>query len=143
MGLRGQWRSYSVVGGLILATVRLGSGEGFAKAVADILARTFPDRFTTAMAKEKRAGKIFVDYLRNVAGATVVAAYSPRAKPNAPVSVPIAWKELHEGDLRLDHFNIRNVPQRLKRLKLDPWADYNRVRQGITGEMMRIVGYSG
>jgi DNA primase len=55
--------------------------------VADILARTFPDRFTTAMAKEKRAGKIFVDYLRNVAGATAVAAYSPRAKAKAPVSV--------------------------------------------------------
>jgi bifunctional non-homologous end joining protein LigD len=84
--------------------------KGFAQAVANILARTFPNRFTTTMAKEKRSGKIFVDYLRNVAGATAVAAYSPRAKPNAPVSVPISWKELEDGDLRFDHFNIRNVP---------------------------------
>ncbi len=62
---------------------------------------------------------------------------------HAPVSVPIAWKELHEGDLRFDHFNIRNVPQRLKRLTRDPWAEYGEVRQSITAEMMVMVGYSG
>lgn len=54
--------------------------KAFAKAVADLLARTFPERFTTALNKQKRGGKILLDYLLNVAGATVVAAYSPRAK---------------------------------------------------------------
>jgi bifunctional non-homologous end joining protein LigD len=115
--------------------------KGFSKAVADFLVRGFPDRFTSALAKKKRDGKIFIDYLRNVAGATVVAAYSRRAKRNAPVSTPLGWDELGEEDVRFDYFNVRNIPERLKRLRKDPWSGHETSGRVVTVEMMKIVGY--
>ena len=81
--------------------------KGFTKAVAELLERTFPDRFTAKLLKISRRGRIFIDYLRNAEGATAVAAYSLRAKANAPVSTPIHWDELAK-DVRFAHFNVRN-----------------------------------
>jgi bifunctional non-homologous end joining protein LigD len=116
--------------------------KGFTKAVADLFARTFPDRFTAKLLKGRRHGKIFIDYLRNAEGATAVAPYSLRARANAPVSTPIEWTETGR-DLRFDHFNVKNVPTRLKRLKRDPWADFMEIRQSVTKAMMKTVGYTG
>jgi DNA primase len=84
--------------------------------------------------------KRVVDYLRNVAGATIVAAYSPRAKPNAPVSVPIGWEELNKDDLRFDHFNIAKLARGLKQLKADPWRDYENAEQRLSSEKRKRVG---
>ena len=75
------------------------------------------------MSKQKRKGKIYVDYLRNARGATAIAAYSTRARAGAPLSVPLAWKEL-SNDIRSDHFTVANVAERLKGLKVDPWRKY-------------------
>lgn len=58
------------------------------------------------------------------------------------MSVPIRWDELQDGDLGFDHFNIRNMPQRLKRLKRDPWSGYEDVQQEITRDMLKLLGYS-
>lgn len=110
--------------------------KAFAKMVADHLVTTIPQRFTSNMAKRARKGKIFIDYLRNARGATAIAAYSTRAKPGAPVSVPIAWDELSH-DLSPDYFTVRNVPARLKRLRRDPWDAYNRSARRLTAEMSR------
>jgi len=52
------------------------------------------NRFTANMSKAKRTGKIFIDWLRNQRGATAVVPFSARARPGAPVAVPIAWEEL-------------------------------------------------
>jgi len=111
----------------------------FAKAVADHLVRMIPDRFIASMSKQKRTGKIFVDYLRNTRGATAVAAYSTRAKPGAPVSVPLSWGEL-SVDLRSDHFTMTNLPERLRRLRQDPWRDYFSTQQKITSQMKSSMG---
>jgi bifunctional non-homologous end joining protein LigD len=65
-----------------------------------------------------RGGRIFLDYLRNDETASAVAAYSVRARPGAPVSLPIDWQELARlqgGDV----FKIKDALQRRK----DPWAD--------------------
>ncbi|HEX6951065.1 MAG TPA: DNA ligase D [Nitrospira sp.] len=108
----------------------------FTKLVADHLVTTIPQRFTSNMSKRARKGKIFIDYLRNARGATAIAAYSTRAKPGAPVSVPIAWDELSR-DLPSDYFTVLNLPDRLKRLRRDPWEAYDRSASRLTAEMSK------
>lgn len=95
-----------------------------AKAIAERVAATAPDRFTTNPLKKHRQGRIFIDYVRNTRGATAVAAYSTRARGQAPVSVPIRWDELRAG-VRSDGYDIRSVPHRLAALGADPWAGYD------------------
>jgi bifunctional non-homologous end joining protein LigD len=112
--------------------------KDFCRGVAELLVRTFPDRFTAKVTKSRRNGLIFVDYLRNVEGATAVAAYSVRAKANAPVAMPIDWTELDQ-DVRFDYFNVRNVPAQLRKRKRDPWARLPRVRQALTDAMLAQV----
>jgi bifunctional non-homologous end joining protein LigD len=120
----------------IRATLTWEDAKSFTKAAAEFLVRTFPDRFTAVLAKEKRKGKIFIDYLRNSEGATAIAPYAVRARANAPVATPIAWSEL-ERDVRFDYFNIRNVPERLARRHADPWAQFEATRQTITAAMRK------
>jgi bifunctional non-homologous end joining protein LigD len=105
-------------------------GSAFARALADSMARDDPRAYIARMAKAERRGKIFIDYLRNVRGATSVAAYSTRAKPEAPVSVPLDWDELSPR-IRSDHYTIANLSSRLGGLKADPWARYWTIRQKL------------
>jgi bifunctional non-homologous end joining protein LigD len=90
------------------------------------------------MSKQKRKDKIYVDYLRNAKGATAIAAYSTRARPGAPVSVPIAWEEL-SVDVRSDHFTVMTVPDRLAGLRRDPWREYFTTKQKLTPRMKKAV----
>jgi bifunctional non-homologous end joining protein LigD len=113
--------------------------KAFSRGVADLLVRAFPDRFTAQMAKARRSGRIFIDYLRNADGATAIAPYSLRARAGAPVAMPIGWNELR-ADVRLDHFNLRSVPARLKRLKADPWGDFFASERTLTRAMMKRIG---
>ena len=115
--------------------------KAFSKGLADHLVHMIPDRFVANMSKHKRKGKIYVDYLRNARGATAIAAYSTRARPGAPVSVPLAWEEL-SVDVRSDHFTVDNVVVRLNRLKQDPWRDYVSVKQKLTRKMRASLGMS-
>lgn len=84
----------------------------------------------------------FADAPRNQRTATCIAPYSTRAKPGAPVSVPIAWEELDEG-VRSDQFNTSIPPRRLESLKNDPWAEIDTLRQGITAGAKRKIGMRG
>jgi bifunctional non-homologous end joining protein LigD len=102
----------------------------FCKHLAEQLAHDEPEAYTASMAKARRQGRIFVDYLRNDRGATAVAAYSTRARPGATVSVPLRWDELG-ANLRSDHFHVGNLPARLAALKRDPWDGIDTIRQGI------------
>jgi bifunctional non-homologous end joining protein LigD len=124
----------------IRPTVGWEDAKGFTKAVAELLERTFPDRFTAKMLKISRKRRIFVDYLRNAEGATAVGAYSTRARANAPVSMPIGWDELSR-DVRYDYFNVANVPKRLQKLKRDPWRDIEKSAMTLDKAIMSKVGY--
>ncbi len=110
--------------------------KSFSKALAEHLARLIPDRFLATMSKQKRKGKIYVDYLRNARGATAVAAFSTRARAGAPLSVPIAWDEL-SVEMRSDHYTLGNLPDRLRAFRKDPWKDYFSAKQKITNTMLR------
>jgi bifunctional non-homologous end joining protein LigD len=68
--------------------------KAFAKAIAQFMAQQLPERFSATSGPKNRVGKIFIDYLRNARGASTVAAYSVRARPGLPVSVPVSREEL-------------------------------------------------
>jgi bifunctional non-homologous end joining protein LigD len=88
------------------------------RAIARRAERLDPQTATTAFLKEDRGGKVFVDSTRT-GGATVVAAYSPRARPGVPVSFPVGWDDL--DDVKPADFTILNAVERLG--DGDPWAD--------------------
>jgi bifunctional non-homologous end joining protein LigD len=93
--------------------------------------RLAPAMFTSKTGERNRKDKIFVDYLRNGFGATAVAAFSPRWRPGVGVSTPVAWDEIDE-EVRGTHFSIHNVPDRLVRLRQDPWRGYWDCTQALT-----------
>jgi bifunctional non-homologous end joining protein LigD len=94
----------------------------FAHEVCRRLAAENPQRYVINMAKRVRNGRIFLDYLRNDRMATAVAPLSPRARPGAPVSMPLTWAEA-KPDLDPQKFTLRTVPALLKRSKA--WEDYH------------------
>ena len=110
----------------------------FARAFAQALVRRQPALFTERFAKAGREDKILVDYLRNNRTNTSIAAFSTRAKPDAPISVPLAWTELSAGRTP-DRFTIATVPGRLAKLKADPWKDYWRCRQRLPQRAVRAL----
>jgi bifunctional non-homologous end joining protein LigD len=72
------------------------------------------------MSKAKRGGKIFLDYLRNDRMATAIGPWSPRARPDATIATPVAWKDLHKS-IDPSAFTIKTAGPLLKRA--DPWKD--------------------
>lgn len=105
------------------------SVKRFSKGVADALAARNPERYVATMSKAKRAGRIFVDYLRNGEGATAVLPYSPRARPGATVAMPVDWKDLSKLDPR--EFTVQSAGRWLKRRRKDPWKDFFTTRQRL------------
>jgi len=110
----------------------------FARALSEAIERSDPGTYTTHYAKGGREDKILLDYLRNNRTNTSIAAYSTRARPGAPVSVPIAWDELTPR-LEPAAWTAVTVPTRLMGLRRDPWADYWRTRQTLTIELQHAV----
>lgn len=106
---------------------------GFAREIADGLARRRPSRYAAGRAKRAPAGKILIDALKNAQGETSVVAYSPRARKGAPVSMPVAWEEL-TPDLASDAFPVSRAIERLERMPEDPWTGFHRLAQTLPGE---------
>jgi len=83
------------------------------------------------MTKSQRTGRIFLDYLRNGRGSTAIAPYSPRARFDAPLSIPIAWSELNKG-IHSDSFHMRDIGRRISASSTsfkDPWKDFFKIKQ--------------
>jgi bifunctional non-homologous end joining protein LigD len=93
--------------------------KGFGAAVAEEMVRDVPVAYVSTMSKAKRKGKIFVDYFRNDYAATAIADFAVRARPGAPVAVPLEWKELDKLQAA-NQFSIRDVVKRLKKYKPEP-----------------------
>ncbi|HHW04052.1 MAG TPA: DNA polymerase domain-containing protein [Thermoanaerobacterales bacterium] len=78
-----------------------------------VLEKTFPQKATTIRSVDKREGRVYLDYLQNIKGKTIIAPYSPRPRRGAPVSCPVTWEEL-EGGVTPEMFHIKNMPERLR-----------------------------
>jgi bifunctional non-homologous end joining protein LigD len=107
----------------------------FARDVSEAIVRTDPI-YTTTYAKAGRDRRILIDYLRNNRTNTSISAYSPRARPGAPVSMPLDWAELDGGPER---WTLVTVPQRLKRLRKDPWRGYWTTSQQLTSAAINAL----
>jgi bifunctional non-homologous end joining protein LigD len=88
------------------------------RAIAARAERLDPELATTAYIRDERGGKVFVDSTRAY-GATVVAAYSPRVRPGAPVSFPVAWDQLDR--VTPADFTLRTAARSIA--GQSPWAD--------------------
>ena len=110
----------------------------FSRALSERLERAHPDAYTTEFAKAGRADKILIDYLRNNRTNTSVAAFSTRARPGAPVSVPLRWTEL-KVQAEPSAWTASTIRTRLGRLRADPWKDYWTCRQKLSAQRRRAV----
>ena len=93
-----------------------------------------PALYLTKMSKAARKGRIFLDYLRNERGATAVAAFSPRARPGAPVSLPLSWNDLKLPKRPVVH--VADFDDWKDRLSRDPWKQFLKTRQRVTLKML-------
>jgi bifunctional non-homologous end joining protein LigD len=106
------------------------SAKAFAGSIAQSMAADAPDLYITKITKSLRKGKILVDYFRNSLEQTSIAAYSTRARPGAPVSVPVGWQELGRTTSG-NQYTVLNLMKRLAGRKTDPWRDIGRLHQSL------------
>ncbi len=97
----------------------------FARAFAQDLSERDPSRFIAIMSKAQRTGRIFVDWMRNSHRATSILPWSLRARPGAPVAIPLSWAELAEMKSSAA-CDIHTAPRRS-----DPWTNALATRQTI------------
>ena len=108
----------------------------FARDVAEVVAERHPDRLTTAVRKNKRQGRLFLDYLRNSYAQNSVAPYAVRALPGAPVATPLDWDELG-GSLHSQTYTLDNIFRRMGQ-KDDPWATIQEEACALTAPRDRL-----
>ncbi|MDR2877536.1 MAG: non-homologous end-joining DNA ligase, partial [Chromatiales bacterium] len=104
--------------------------KAFSQGIASALAKSHPERYLAKANKQQRKGRIFIDWMRNMRSSTAIAPWSTRAREGCPIAVPVDWAELARIK-RADQYQLRNIGQRLKTLKHDPWAGYFQLRQQI------------
>ncbi len=105
--------------------------KAFARLCAQSIIAEHPELGTLELRKDKRENKVFIDTLRNQQGATSVAPYAVRAKPNAPIATPLYWKEVDDPTLHPQKYTIANIFERLNNQK-DPWETFFSKGQSIT-----------
>jgi bifunctional non-homologous end joining protein LigD len=103
--------------------------KAWAKAFSEAMATDAPDLYLTRIAKAERTGRIFIDYLRNDPTSTAVGPYSTRARPGAPVAMPLDWNSVKMG-LDPGRFTVATSAGYVAS-RADPWADMDAVRQRL------------
>ena len=101
------------------------------RAIAARAERLDPELATTAFIREDRGGKVFLDSTR-AGGATVVAAYSPRVRPGAPVSFPLAWDDLDR--VAPADFTVHTAARLIA--DGDPWAEQMPAPQPLGADLI-------
>jgi bifunctional non-homologous end joining protein LigD len=113
--------------------------KGFARSVASAFVEADAETYTINPLKRERRSRIFIDYLRNDRGATAVAGYCVRARPNAGVAMPLTWAALEPG-LNPKQYNIKTVPRLVRARREDPWRGLYKSRQTISAKSLAAFG---
>jgi bifunctional non-homologous end joining protein LigD len=116
----------------VFVPLRLGPTAGevlrFAEQLVTRMAAAYPNELTVEHSIAARGNRVYLDPFRNGSVQTVVAPYSVRRRPRAPVSTPLRWSEVSPS-LEPSTFNMESMRDRIK--KADPWADFFRSRQTL------------
>jgi bifunctional non-homologous end joining protein LigD len=110
--------------------------KNFAHLLCAQMSKDSPKKYLDTMAKDKRTGRIFLDYLRNDRLATAVTVLSPRAREGAPVSMPVNWSVVKKG-LDPAAFTVGTAPSMLRQAK--PWKDYVGAAGSLKNAIKRIT----
>jgi bifunctional non-homologous end joining protein LigD len=110
----------------------------FCRGFAETVSEANPEKYLAHVKIADRRGRILIDWLRNGLGSTAVASFCPRARPGAGVATPLAWEEVTPG-LDLQAFTLRTVPERLAKLRADPWEGFERERRNLPETLKQKV----
>jgi len=112
-----------------------------ARSLGELLARVvtaeLPEISTITRQVSRRGGKVYMDYLQIGAGRLIVAPFSVRPLPGAPVSTPLQWNEVNE-ELDIRRFTLASVPDRMQKLKRDPLREVLELRPDMGGVLERL-----
>ncbi len=106
--------------------------------LARLIAAELPEIATLARQVSRREGRVYVDYLQNGAGRLIVAPFSARPLPGAPVSMPLQWAEVTPR-LNIRSFTIANASDRMRKLKGDPLRGLLDVQPDISAALDRLA----
>ncbi|MFT5753588.1 MAG: bifunctional non-homologous end joining protein LigD [Flavobacterium sp.] len=112
----------------------------FTKQIANYIANKYPNNYTTAIRKNQRKGRLYIDFLRNSYAQTSVAPYSLRAIENAPVETPLYWNELDDIKLNSQFFTINSIFKRLENIS-NPWFDFNDSAKSISHSKGKLKAF--
>ena len=112
------------------------AGKDFAHLVCAQMVHDSPSKYLDTMSKAQRAGKIFLDYLRNDRTSTAVAVLSSRARAGAPVSMPVAWAQVRKG-LASRRFTVRTAAKLLKSGR--GWDDYGMAAGSLPAAIKKLT----
>jgi bifunctional non-homologous end joining protein LigD len=104
------------------------AAKALAREICARMAADEPSKYLVNMSKEKRKGRIFLDYLRNDRMATAVAPLSPRARPGATVSMPLTWAQVKRG-LNPRAFTVRTAPRLIAKSRA--WKGYGKAQPNL------------
>ncbi|HQT77371.1 MAG TPA: DNA ligase D [Rhodopila sp.] len=104
--------------------------RSFCKHFAEAVSEQAPDTYLAHVKIADRRGRILIDWLRNGLGSTAVTSFCPRARPGAGVATPLAWREV-TPKLDPSALTLQTVPDRLRKLKVDPWDGFDAARRSL------------
>lgn len=106
--------------------------------LGQVVVAELPDIATLTRNPERRDGKVYIDFVQNGQGRLLVAPFTVRPKPGAPVSAPLKWSEVNKR-LKIENHTIKSVPKRMKRLKDDPLRSVLYDEPDLLGALERLT----
>ncbi|MGW0286516.1 non-homologous end-joining DNA ligase [Streptomyces sp. NPDC003236] len=112
----------------------------FARDVAEFAEAAHPDRLTTAARRRDRGDRLYLDVQRNAYAQTVVAPYTVRALPGAPVAVPLSWEQVADPGVHARRWTIADAADQAR---TDPWAALPGRGRALGPAQRRLAGLKG